>query len=935
NARPTFNAGTKKVYVSAYDDSTITVVNADPADAANYGKAEKVIDVTTGSSSGNTGTNAVEVDAERGLLYSANLDAGVTVYDINDDYAQLEFAAEDGSTYTDIPTSGRSVNFGLNEQTGEVWVSTWGSAGKVDVIDLNLDVPTNTVSTQQDQNATVTYPKQWVVGEPLRVKGEGWAGTTGQAGSRVAIKLDRNGTVRKDIVSEPEEAPDETVWQIFDANADGSFDIEIAPFPTTANSNLVGANPPAAWVAGTTHQISLLSGSLGLGTPHESVARGGFWPVELVEGPVEKVWTAEVTAKDSAVKNGYQLAAAGGKVYVADAQWTTADAVGTGKVVIFNAESGEHVADQDFTQLRRNDGIVQGQVTTAPTGKVAIFDAAGKAHKEDQSFLGLSRNDGTGLEGDGFEWDASSPGSQTSMRSTFSPYGIAVDPDVNGETTIVTTTARQRDPDGAGYGGGVVIYNESQGAPTDADRVFKYADGSPVLAGPRRIAIDTTRDRAYVTNLGNSRNAGPRDGYVTVLDLTKRGAEAVIAQVTVPDQAGSVGIAVDEANNLVYVGGYAGKTETTPDQPEKLYVIDGSKIKDTAPADFALNDDAISALDAVVGDNARPTFNAGTKKVYVSAYDDSTITVVNADPADAANYGKAEKVIDVTTGSSSGNTGTNAVEVDAERGLLYSANLDAGVTVYDINDDYAQLEFAAEDGSTYTDIPTSGRSVNFGLNEQTGEVWVSTWGSAGKVDVISVEALASATKTTVSFSPKRFAYNGAATATVRVSADAGVPVGNVSLRINGKTYSAKLANGQARIRLNAAVNPGKRAVTVSYAGATGFEKSSARTTVTVTKAKPKVSVKLAKSKVKRTQRATARVTVSLPGSLKAKPSGKVVIYDGKKRIATKTLKASANGKVSVKLPKLKRGTHKIKATILSNSKQSKATSSSTTLRVVR
>lgn len=171
-------------------------------------------------------------------------------------------------------------------------------------------------------------------------------------------------------------------------------------------------------------------------------------------------------------------------------------------------------------------------------------------------------------------------------------------------------------------------------------------------------------------------------------------------------------------------------------------MIDGSQLDLTKPTDFAVNNGAISALDSVVGPNARPTFNADTQKVYVSAYDESTITVVDADP-ESATYGETEKVIEVTTGSEASNTGTNAVEVDAARGLLYSANLDAGVTVYDIENDYEQILFTAADGSSYADIATSGRAVNFGLNEATGEMWVSMWGSSGTVDVIELnESLA-------------------------------------------------------------------------------------------------------------------------------------------------------------------------------------------------
>ncbi|WP_159501305.1 immunoglobulin domain-containing protein [Microbacterium sp. 18062] len=751
NARPTYNAELEKVYVSAYDDSTITVVEGD-VDSDAYGEIVKVIDVTTGSSASNTGTNAVEVDAERGLLYSANLDAGVTVYDIANDYEQLSFTAEDGSVYADVQTSGRAVKLAVNEATGEVWVSNWGSAGTVDVIDLAYETagpaePTilsaDAPNDVNDPKATLFYPSEWTVGEPLVIRGERWTSTSG-AGARIAVKLDANGTNPNVLPSEPEDAPD-GVWQIIDANADGTFEVEISPFPTPENSWTSPSTP--AWEAGTTHRVSLLTGSLGLGTERESVARGLTVNVDLVaaEEPSEEgFWSATVTSKDSGVANGYELAEAGGKVYVSDAQWSTAtrDAEtgettftpGTGKIVVFDTATGELEATHDFTGLRRNDGTAHGVVTTEPSGKIVAYDATSKELTATHSFLDLSRNDGSGKESEGFAWSADSPNSQSSMRSTFSPYGVAVDPDVNGEATIVTTTARQRDPEAA-FGGGVVVYSASQGAPTDADRVFRFDDGTPVFAGPRRIAVNDATNQAFVTNLGNSRGSGP-DGYITVLDLTKRGADSVVAQITVPDAAGSVGVAVDEANNLIYVGGYADGGEAGLDV-ETLYVIDGDAIDGSDPQDHALNDGAITALDAVVGPNARPTFSEGLKRVYVSAYDDSVITVVDADPA-SGTYGTVIDSIEVTTGSSGSATGTNAVEVDAERGLLYSANLDAGVTVYDIANGHEQIELTAEDGSTYTDIPTSGRSVNFGVNEATGEVWVSTWGSTGKVDFITV-----------------------------------------------------------------------------------------------------------------------------------------------------------------------------------------------------
>lgn len=395
---------------------------------------------------------------------------------------------------------------------------------------------------------------------------------------------------------------------------------------------------------------------------------------------------------------------------------TLAAALTVGSIAAASAASAnEATGDWSVSTETLNTGVANGYQLAYADGNVYVADAQWRAERR---IVGTPEN--TPLE------------SGSSMRTSFSPYGIAVDADVDGEAVVVTTTARQRDA-ATGFGGGVVIYKASQGAPTDADRVFQYADGSPIFSGPRRVAVNAEKNLAYVTSLGDSRGASERQGYITVLDLTKRGAEAVVAQVTVPDAAGAVGVAVDEVNNLIYVGGYA------QNGIEKLYVIDGSKIDASAPTDFKLNNGAIRALDAVVGSNARPTYNAELKKVYVSAYDASTITVVEADPA-SSDYGKALKVIDVRTGADSNNKGTNAVEVDAARGLLYSANLDSGVSVYDINNDYEQIEFTAADGSKFKDVPTSGRSVNFGLDAETGEIWVSTWSSAGTVDIVRVTA---------------------------------------------------------------------------------------------------------------------------------------------------------------------------------------------------
>src|SRR5690606_32678295 len=94
------------------------------------------------------------------------------------------------------------------------------------------------------------------------------------------------------------------------------------------------------------------------------------------------------------------------------------------------------------------------------------------------------------------------------------------------------------------------------------------------------------------------------------------------------------------------------------------------------------------------------------------------------------------------------------------------------------------------------------------------------------------------------------------------------------------------------------------------------------TSVKVPKAASKVSFSIPK-KVKRSQRVKIRVKVS-PVAVRA--TGKVVVYDGKKRIAAKNLKAGHRGVVKITLPKLKKGKHKVTVKYLGNSWVAKASS---------
>lgn len=404
-------------------------------------------------------------------------------------------------------------------------------------------------------------------------------------------------------------------------------------------------------------------------------------------------WSYELESIASGINDGFQVALdpVAGRVYFSDAEWRS-----EGR----DSEGNTHV------------------LRTA-SGKLVVFDSADRSLLGVHSFLDLSRTDGSGTERAALDWSGVTDPEQdsnASMRATFSPYGIAIDGATTGadgqpDATIVTTTARGRDPE-FGYGGHMVIYRASQGAPTDADRLWQFEDGSPVFEGMRRVVVNTRTHKAYVTNMGEYREeGGGRPGFISVIDLETRTPEA---RIPVPEGVGVIGVAVDEVNNLVYVGPLSG---------EKLHVIDAAAIDTSAPQDFDLNRGTIRELPAEVGSNARPEFDAATKRIYVASFNDpkGRISIVDGDPA-SDTYGT------VLTSAEAGQT--NALTPDPKRGILLSANLgDQEVVVHDI----ASLDVLLR-------VKTTGKALNAVVDPETGNVWVSSAENAGKIDVITLKA---------------------------------------------------------------------------------------------------------------------------------------------------------------------------------------------------
>lgn len=177
-------------------------------------------------------------------------------------------------------------------------------------------------------------------------------------------------------------------------------------------------------------------------------------------------------------------------------------------------------------------------------------------------------------------------------------------------------------------------------------------------------------------------------------------------------------------------------------------------------------------------------------------------------------------------------------------------------------------------------------------------------------------------------------YGQANTATVSVTGEGKAATGDVKLTLNGKSLTTlKLAGGKASFNLSAKTVPGKYALKAQYLGSDKVKAGEASTTVNVLKATPGVSAKAAKSKVSSKKNASVKVTVTLPGAKSVYATGKVQVKVGSKVLKTVNLSASAKGKITVKLPKLKKGKYSLKVEILGNSLQNRAVSNTVKLRV--
>lgn len=137
------------------------------------------------------------------------------------------------------------------------------------------------------------------------------------------------------------------------------------------------------------------------------------------------------------------------------------------------------------------------------------------------------------------------------------------------------------------------------------------------------------------------------------------------------------------------------------------------------------------------------------------------------------------------------------------------------------------------------------------------------------------------------------------------------------------------AAGVATFRVPArTLAAGVHVLRAAYVGNTE-PRSTGRRSVTISKAVPTVTQKVA-TRVSRTKRTKLTVTVKATGV--PHPNGTVAVYDGRRKIASATLSASGGGKRTITLPRLAKGTHRIKTVYSGSSNIEKR---STSVRTVR
>ncbi len=346
-------------------------------------------------------------------------------------------------------------------------------------------------------------------------------------------------------------------------------------------------------------------------------------------------------------------------------------------------------------------------------------------------------------------------------------------------------------------------------------------------------------------------------------------------------------------------------------------------------------DDGVGTVDADANDatiswdgDFTVAYYSGMTFFYVS---DPTLQVVNGVgtlKATLSGYGtsQADPTIWESLEPSTVTLATlDGVDVTAD-GVVTTPKY-AGVTYSGTADTVPQ---SPSDAPHFGSFPTP--FVDYLQRTGAGPYWYSTGGSIDKnkhalpltVDLDPAPPVTNVASRVTASSP-RVTYGKGGSVSVAVTAPGVTPAGTVSLAGVGATRSATLVNGRATFALPKNLAVRSYNATLTYAGSPGVTGSSVRSTVSVGKAPTaRPTVKVSK---RPTSKKKGKATVTVKSGVKGlTPTGKVRITVTKGK-STKRINATLRkGKASVSLPKLKKGTWKLKVTYNGSATQGKGTS---------
>lgn len=272
---------------------------------------------------------------------------------------------------------------------------TLGKVLAVLALALTMVAPTTAFSAQ---TATHSAPAQVALGAQLTVTGTGWLNQAGTEGSVVAVKLDGGGESATFDVVNPvggNVVGNKTIWAIAKADSAGNLSVS---FPLPDGSNNASGR---AWEAGSTHQYTLLTGSLLPGDTIRSLS-GRFTVVPPPGEPGEPGQEPSASVSPSASASASASVAASASVSASTSASVSASASASVSAPASVSASASALPSQAaltctpgelrFEHRDRASGqnavvCVQREVSTAPGAKLVVRGEAWGSKEAGQGAL--------------------------------------------------------------------------------------------------------------------------------------------------------------------------------------------------------------------------------------------------------------------------------------------------------------------------------------------------------------------------------------------------------------------------------------------------------------------------------------------------------------------------------------------------------------------